>query len=98
MDILERIVKDKRKEVALRKQLIPVHQLEVSVLFNRTTVSLANRLKQSNSGIIAEHKRRSPSKAVINQSFNVFDVAKGYEVLFLSCLRTCCCLIIDFRY
>ena len=79
MDILERIVKDKRKEVALRKQLIPVKQLEASVLFNRTTVSLANRLKQSNTGIIAEHKRRSPSKAVINQNFNVFDVAKGYE-------------------
>lgn len=79
MDILERIVIDKRKEVALRKQLIPIKQLEASVLFNRTTVSLANQLKQSNTGIIAEHKRRSPSKAVINQSFNVFDVAKGYE-------------------
>ncbi len=79
MDILERIVIDKRKEVAFRKQLIPIKQLEASVLFSRTTVSLANKLKQSNTGIIAEHKRRSPSKAVINQSFNVFDVAKGYQ-------------------
>lgn len=79
MDILERIVIDKRKEVALRKSLIPVSQLEQSVLFERNTVSLANKLKASHTGIIAEHKRRSPSKAVINQSFNVFDVAKGYE-------------------
>lgn len=79
MDILERIVIDKRKEVALRKSLIPVSQLECSVLFERKTVSLANKLKTSSTGIIAEHKRRSPSKAVINQSFNVFDVAKGYE-------------------
>ena len=32
------------------------------------------------SGIIAEHKRRSPSKQVINHNrLNVFDVAKGYE-------------------
>lgn len=79
MDILKRIVIDKRKEVDFRKELIPVKQLEASVLFNRTTVSLAKQLRSSNTGIIAEHKRRSPSKAIINQNFNVFDVAKGYE-------------------
>lgn len=79
MDILTKIVNDKRIEVKLRKQLIPVSQLEGSVLFERETTSLAKKLKESNTGIIAEHKRRSPSKAVINQSFNVFDVAKGYE-------------------
>ncbi|WP_452601622.1 indole-3-glycerol phosphate synthase TrpC [Pontimicrobium sp. MEBiC06410] len=79
MDILKRIVIDKRKEVDFRKELIPVKQLEASVLFNRTTISLAKRLRSSNTGIIAEHKRRSPSKAIINQNFNVFDVAKGYE-------------------
>ncbi|WP_044405122.1 indole-3-glycerol phosphate synthase TrpC [Lacinutrix sp. Hel_I_90] len=79
MDILTKIVNDKRIEVKLRKQLIPVSQLERSVLFERETISLAKKLKESNTGIIAEHKRRSPSKAVINQSFNVFDVAKGYE-------------------
>lgn len=79
MDILTKITNDKRTEVNLRKQLIPTKQLEQSILFERKTISLANKLKTSNSGIIAEHKRRSPSKAVINQSFNVFDVAKGYE-------------------
>ncbi|GAA3610371.1 indole-3-glycerol phosphate synthase TrpC [Flavivirga amylovorans] len=79
MTILDKIVKDKRQEVNLRKGLIPVMQLEQSVLFERKTVSLANNLRQSESGIIAEHKRRSPSKSVINQSLNVQDVAKGYE-------------------
>jgi len=79
MNILDKITLDKRKEVALRKQLIPVSQLEQSVLFNRPTVSLANNLKNSTSGIIAEHKRRSPSKAVINNNLNVQDVASGYE-------------------
>ena len=79
MNILDKIVQDKRKEVALRKSLIPIKQLEQSVLFNRHTFSLANNLRQSESGIIAEHKRRSPSKSVINQNLNVFDVAKGYE-------------------
>ncbi len=79
MDILEKIVIDKRKEVDSVKSIIPVSQLENSVLFSRETISLANALKNSNSGIIAEHKRRSPSKSIINNSLNVQDVATGYE-------------------
>ena len=79
MTILDNIVNDKRIEVDLKKSLIPVKQLEASVLFHRNTISLAANLRQSDSGIIAEHKRRSPSKSVINQNLNVFDVAKGYE-------------------
>ncbi|RPD94603.1 indole-3-glycerol phosphate synthase TrpC [Aureibaculum marinum] len=79
MTILDKIIADKYLEVQFRKRLIPSVQLEKSVLFERNTVSLVNCLKNSTSGIIAEHKRRSPSKSIINTSFNVFDVAKGYE-------------------
>lgn len=79
MTILEKIIADKRKEIELRKHLIPITQLQQSVLFERAKNSLKNRLINSPSGIIAEHKRRSPSKALINQSLNVPDVAKGYE-------------------
>lgn len=79
MNILDKIIIDKRKEVDLRKSLIPLRQLEGSVLFSCETNSLAECLKASASGIIAEHKRRSPSKSVINQSLNVQDVARGYE-------------------
>ena len=77
--ILDRIVADKRIEVALRNQLIPIKQLEQSVLFERHCPSLSTRLQQSTSGLITEHKRRSPSKDCINQNLNVQDVAKGYE-------------------
>ncbi|MUU79705.1 indole-3-glycerol phosphate synthase TrpC [Winogradskyella endarachnes] len=79
MNILDKIVIDKRKEVNLRKSLIPITQLEQSVLFERNTISLAQNLRNSQSGIIAEHKRRSPSKSVINHNLNVQDVASGYE-------------------
>ncbi|WP_115461702.1 indole-3-glycerol phosphate synthase TrpC [Winogradskyella aurantiaca] len=79
MNILDRIVRDKKREVALKKELIPLKQLESSVLFSRSTFSLSNSLKSSTSGIIAEHKRRSPSKSVINQNLNVWEVATGYE-------------------
>ena len=40
---------------------------------------MAAQIKQSNSGIIAEHKRRSPSKEVINNTLKVPNVVKGYE-------------------
>lgn len=79
MNILDNIVKDKRIEIDLRKRLIPIDQLEQSTLFERPTISLAKQLQKSATGIIAEHKRRSPSKQVINHDLNVFDVAKGYE-------------------
>lgn len=78
MNILDKIIADKFKEVELKKSLIPVSQLENSVLFDRKCISLAHNLK-TGSGIIAEHKRRSPSKSVINQSLNVQDVTSGYE-------------------
>lgn len=79
MNILDKIVADKRIEVDLKKSIVPISQLEQSVLFARETISLSKKLNQSASGIIAEHKRRSPSKSVINQNLNVFVVAKGYE-------------------
>ncbi len=79
MNILEKIVKDKRKEVALKKSVVPSTQFEQSVMFERKGASLASALRNSSLGIIAEHKRRSPSKSMINQNTNVGQVAKGYQ-------------------
>ena len=79
MNILDKIIADKRKEVDLKKSIIPSSQLEQSVLFNRSCTSLTKTLKNSATGIIAEHKRRSPSKDTINQNTNVGLVAKGYQ-------------------
>lgn len=79
MNILDKIILDKKREVELKKSLIPVSQLEHSVLFDSRTISLSKILRSSQTGIIAEHKRRSPSKAEINYSFTVEEVVKGYE-------------------
>lgn len=79
MNILEKIIADKRKEVELKKTIIPISQLENSNLFGRNTISISQKLKNSTSGIIAEFKRRSPSKSIINPTANVGDVAVGYE-------------------
>ena len=79
MTILDRIISDKIKEVALDKERVPVLQLERLPLFHRPTSSLAKALKKSQSGIIAEYKRRSPSKSIINDRSEVAQVSKGYE-------------------
>ena len=79
MNILDKIAADTRREVELRKSLIPISHLEASPQMDRKPNSLAKALKESSSGIIAEHKRRSPSKAVINQRLGLEQVAKGYE-------------------
>jgi len=79
MDILERIVIDKRKEIAFKKQLLSHKQLEAMPLFDRRCYSVSQNLLNSPSGIIAEHKRRSPSKSVINNNHKVWEVAKGYQ-------------------
>lgn len=79
MNILDKIIVDKIREVELKKSIVSISQLEKSELFKRSGQSLAKNLQQSKTGIIAEHKRRSPSKSVINQSLNVEEVVSGYE-------------------
>ncbi|MFC7772277.1 indole-3-glycerol phosphate synthase TrpC [Flavobacterium sp. GCM10027622] len=79
MTILDTIIADKKREVQLKKQLIPVAQLENSVLFGARTQSLSKNLRHNLIGIIAEHKRRSPSKSVINNAFSVEEVVIGYQ-------------------
>ena len=79
MNILDKIITDKKREVALKKSIIPFSQLEASVLFNCRTNSMTKLLKNSLPGIIAEHKRRSPSKSVINNNHSVEDVVLGYQ-------------------
>ena len=52
MNILDKIVIDKYKEVALKKELVPISELEKLTLFERQTVSLTKALRNSNTGII----------------------------------------------
>jgi indole-3-glycerol phosphate synthase len=84
MTILDHIIAHKHKEVAAKKAAFSTSLLEKSLLFSRATVSLAEALRSSETGIIAEHKRRSPSKSVINDTVLVQDVAKGYQLAGIS--------------
>ena len=79
MTILDQIIANKKREVALKKVVISTQQLENSDLFNSKTNSLSKSIINSPFGIIAEHKRRSPSKGTINHDLSVEEVVKGYE-------------------
>ena len=79
MNILDQIVAYKKKEVAASKQAIPLNSLRSFNYYEQPCRSMAGSLKASNSGIIAEHKRRSPSKSVINEKSDLPDVVEGYQ-------------------
>lgn len=79
MNILDKIVEHKKKEVADRKAATPVATLEKSNYFSRRPYSLKQfLLDESKTGIIAEFKRKSPSKGIINGQANVTDITSAY--------------------
>lgn len=79
MNILEKIIAHKKKEVAELRPLYPVKLLEQSIYFETPVVSLKKYLlREDKSGIIAEFKRRSPSKGDINPYASVERVSIGY--------------------
>ncbi|GAA4047446.1 indole-3-glycerol phosphate synthase TrpC [Hymenobacter glaciei] len=77
--ILDTIVAHKRQEVASRRELVPVKLLETSLYFNSQPLSLRKYLlREGGSGLIAEFKRKSPSKGWINQYAPVERTTLGY--------------------
>ncbi|SRR5258708_31761 len=86
-NILDRIIEYKRVEVAERKATTPVMVLEGKEGFGRQPLSLRAFLTDpGKTGIIAEFKRRSPSKGVINDRVTVEEVTQGYAAAGASCL------------
>lgn len=79
MNILEKIIEKKKGEVADRKKKTDIGVLESSRYFQRATGSLRNSvLDGTRNGIIAEFKRRSPSRGVINNRDSVESVTRFY--------------------
>jgi len=79
MNILDKIVANKKKEVQYAKDRTSYTQLEESDFFHRDCYSFKEfLLDPERTGIIAEFKRKSPSKGIINDKVSVKEVTKAY--------------------
>ncbi len=78
MNILDQIIKRKIQEVKDSKSNISLQKLKDSEFFGRKTVSMKETLT-ARSGIIAEFKRQSPSKGIINNQVSAPEVVTAYE-------------------
>lgn len=87
MNILDKIVEAKKIEIAQRQKETPLSILTQSPLFKEPCFSLKRSLKKDNStGIIAEHKRKSPSLGWIREGSDVVEVVTGYAQAGAACL------------
>jgi len=79
MNILDKIIAHKREELVIRKMMVSEKELVKSTYFDRACLSLCKNLLQENAtGIIAEFKRKSPSKGFINQFADVVTITNAY--------------------
>jgi indole-3-glycerol phosphate synthase len=79
MNILDEIIAHKQKEVEERKSLYPTKLLEKSIYFPSPAVSLRKYIQRPDkSGVIAEIKRKSPSKGILNKSVSIERTSIGY--------------------
>lgn len=87
MNILDTIIAGKKKEVERRRLEKGLGDLMRAPLFERETLSLRSFLEDKRrTGIIAEFKRRSPSKGIINAAADILDVSTAYAKYGASCI------------
>ncbi len=79
MNILDKIVIQKKKEIELAQGLKSISELEKSIYFDRIPLSFNDFIRNpERTGIIAEFKRQSPSKGLINGHSTLKEVTTGY--------------------
>ncbi|MDR0349624.1 MAG: indole-3-glycerol phosphate synthase TrpC [Tannerella sp.] len=80
-DILTSIIANKRIEIRNQKEAVPVDAMLSFGIhrMDRPVVSMRKALEKSKSGIIAEFKRKSPSKGWLHPHVQVKEVAPAYQ-------------------
>ena len=80
-DILQEIIAHKRIEVERFKELLPEQEIHrrVEAILDFSVPSMRDALVKSDSGIIAEFKRRSPSKGWIKEDGKAEEIPLSYQ-------------------
>ncbi|OAV69340.1 Indole-3-glycerol phosphate synthase [Bacteroidales bacterium Barb4] len=102
-DILQEIVADKRIEVARQKEAIPLSALLAlggDGVFRYATLPMRSTLASSSSGIIAEFKRKSPSKGWLNSKAGVTRTVSVYYTVsaYYKGKPSACSVLTDNKY
>jgi indole-3-glycerol phosphate synthase len=81
MNILDQIIARKKEEIAVQKSLVSETALKQMPLFKVPALSMSSFLSMpGKTGIIAEFKRKSPSKGIINNTALVEEVTRAYAM------------------
>ena len=78
MTVLDRIVTDIKIVLERHKRLTPKHELEAAIQTARPVRDFESALTGPELAVIAEIKRRSPSKGLLRDPFDVQALAKDY--------------------
>ena len=79
MNILDKIIEHKHLEVIENRINFPIQELQNTPEFSRKVISFKNALNnEQGTGIIAEFKRQSPSRGIINGNADVVEVTSAY--------------------
>jgi indole-3-glycerol phosphate synthase len=76
--ILKKIVLHKKQEIAQLKAVTPLSNVASDYRLQRSTISIKSAVL-AGSGVIAEFKRASPSKGLINAAADVIDITNEYQ-------------------
>lgn len=80
MNILDKIVERKKQLLKEKKERVSILTLENTSFYRTTCQSLLKKLNEpKTTGVIAEFKRKSPSKGIINNTSDIVDVVNNYE-------------------
>lgn len=79
MDILERIIKETKARVKSGRRTATIEALKLLPAFRAPTLSLRKSLTNRRLAVIAEVKKASPSRGVIQPDFDVTRIARSYR-------------------
>jgi indole-3-glycerol phosphate synthase len=77
--ILQKIVDNKREEVARQKEILPLGELRQMLADKPPTRDFEGAIRNRDCAVIAEVKRSSPSKGLIREDFNPIEIASIYK-------------------